>query len=83
MIEWCKSRLTFSCFRCGKQIKPGRKLGLYLGQVYCWHCGHNIELAAGYRFIGRLDKEAISHLRSIGNSYKEREAKTATVGERC
>lgn len=64
-MEWHKTTIQFNCCDCGKAVKPGRRLGLYLGRVYCWHCGHNLELAAGHRFINRVDKLALAHLRSI------------------
>jgi len=64
-MQWFKTKIEFNCCRCGKAVKPGRKLGLSDGKVYCWHCGHNLELASGHRFINKADSLALNHLRSI------------------
>ena len=42
-----------------------QKFGLYLSKVYCYRCGHNLELAAGHRFISQVDTLPIKHLRAI------------------
>jgi len=64
-MVWHKVRIEFDCVRCGKAVKPGRKLGLYQGRVYCYRCGHNIELEDGYRFVAKADRQALAHMRSI------------------
>jgi len=64
-MDWYKTKIEFNCNKCGKAVKPGRKLGLYQGKVYCWHCGHNIELASSHRFYGKADNLAVKHLGAI------------------
>ena len=64
-MEWRKARGEW-CYRCGKAVSSGRKLGMESGVVYCYRCGHNRELAGFHRLYGKLDREAASHLRSIG-----------------
>ncbi|MFC1904965.1 hypothetical protein ACFLXT_04310 [Chloroflexota bacterium] len=60
-MEWYKTTIEFICCRCRKLVKPGKKLGLHLGKVYCYQCGHNLELVPGRRY----DSAVIRHLRSI------------------
>ncbi len=64
-MEWCRSSIEFTCCRCGKAVKPGCKVGLYQGRLYCWHCGHNIELASDHRFVSKVNKEMACRMRSI------------------
>ena len=64
-MEWRKIWIEFNCSRCGKPVKPSRKLGLSHGNVYCYRCGHNIELAGDHRFVGKADAPAVKHLKAI------------------
>lgn len=64
-MKWYKTRIEFNCCRCGKAVKPGRKLGLAHGRVYCYRCGHNLELAGSHRVFGKANSLAVSHLRSL------------------
>jgi len=88
MLSWNRSNIEFICQKCGKAIKPGCKIGLSLGKVYCYRCGHNIELSTGHRIYAKADSQALKHLRAIGykpasaGNYKEHEAKTATEAKK-
>jgi len=84
-MDWHKTVVKFECCSCKRAVMPGRKLGSNRGKVYCFRCGHNIELAEGHRFFGREHTIALKHLKAInsrrGNSYRELEAKSATQRE--
>ena len=64
-MDWYKTKIQFDCARCGKPVKPGRKLGLHGGKVYCYHCGHNMELATSHRFYSRQDTIVKQHMGAI------------------
>ena len=65
-MKWYKTRMEFHCCKCGKAVKPGRKLGHGdQGGLYCWHCGHNLELAGQHRVYGKADAMAMRHMRLI------------------
>jgi predicted RNA-binding Zn-ribbon protein involved in translation (DUF1610 family) len=64
-VGWQKALLPFSCAKCGKMIKPGRKVGRYQGRTYCYRCGHNIELATDHRFVSSVNTRAMRHLMTL------------------
>ncbi len=77
-MEWYKSYLAFDCSQCKKTIKPGRKIGLDKGLLYCFRCGHRLELSNMHRSLS-WEVRAIQHLKSIkATYYREQEANPAT-----
>lgn len=65
-MEWHKLYIAVDCSECFKEIRSGSKVGISAEyKTYCWHCGHNIELSQEHRFMARVDREALTHLRSI------------------
>lgn len=66
MVNWHKSWIEFRCSKCGKAIRPGRRIGLERGAAYCYRCGHNRELAFYHRLYDEFYRHAVNHMRAIG-----------------
>lgn len=61
MVSW----LEFPCSKCKTVVKPGNKIYLDGGKVYCGRCGRNKALAAEHRFVSKVVKETVGRMANI------------------